>query len=37
MSFVRRYHLYPLLGIVLLSVAVVAIVYRIKHPPTDNK
>jgi len=26
-----------LLGIVLLSVAVVTIVYRIKHPPTDNK
>jgi hypothetical protein len=32
----RPYHLYPLLGIVLLGVAVVAIIYRINHPPSDN-
>ena len=29
----RPYHLYPLLGIVFVAVAVIAIVYRIKHPP----
>jgi hypothetical protein len=29
----RPYHLYPLLGIVFLAVAVIAIAYRIKHPP----
>lgn len=34
-SFERPYHLYPLLGIVLLIVAVAAIVYRIKHPVGD--
>ena len=27
------YHLYPLLGIVLLAVGIVALTYRIKHPP----
>ena len=29
----RPYHLYPLLGIVLLVIAVLAISYRLKHPP----
>jgi len=29
----RPYHLYPLLGIVLVAVAVMALAYRIKHPP----
>jgi hypothetical protein len=35
-SLARPYHLYPLLGIVLLIVAVVAISYRIKHPPSET-
>jgi hypothetical protein len=29
----RPYHLYPLLGIVFIAVAIIAIAYRIKHPP----
>jgi hypothetical protein len=36
-STAHPYHLYPLLGIVLLSVAVAAIVYRVKHPPSEHK
>jgi hypothetical protein len=33
----RPYHLYPLLALVLAAVAVAAIVYRVKHPPTDSR
>lgn len=28
----RPYHMYPLLGIVLLGIAIAALTYRIKHP-----
>ena len=29
----RPYHLYPLLGLVLLGVIAIGLYYRIKHPP----
>jgi hypothetical protein len=29
----RPYHLYPLLGLVLLAVVGVGLYYRLKHPP----
>ena len=33
----RPYHLYPLLALVLLGIAVVAIVYRVRNPPAEKK
>ena len=33
----RPYYLYPLLAIVLLGIAVIAIVYRVKHPPLGEE
>ncbi|MDT4894483.1 MAG: hypothetical protein QOE97_3518 [Pseudonocardiales bacterium] len=33
----RPYHLYPLLGLVLLAVAVAALMYRMKHPPSRQQ
>jgi hypothetical protein len=29
----RPYHLYPLLGLVLLAVVGIGLYYRLKHPP----
>ena len=29
----RPYHLYPLLGLVLVGVVAVGLYYRVKHPP----
>jgi hypothetical protein len=33
MSQHRPYHLYPLLGLVLLGAVIAGLYYRIKHPP----